>query len=260
MTIEMTVLTKTTTIPCWVASALKYLEDNSDCTVSLVVVGSYDSEFSGETNKSSLIDWQSKSDQFPNYNELNADIPVLTVSNEILHCDPVNITGNQISLQKTVVNDIKNQSDIVFHFGLGILNGEILTQPKYGVVGYHFGDIRKYRGGPPGFWEYINMEDKCDIIVQKYTEELDAGHIICKKPVHIGSLPSLSAVRAKLQYEAIPLLCSAINHIENPDHNPETVNEQDLGPIYSKSDQNLYIMAKFILVSFYKNFIANRDR
>jgi hypothetical protein len=45
------------------------------------------------------------------------------------------------------------------------------------VLSYHHGNPSKYRGRPAGFYEILNGEKKFGVIVQKLTNELDAGYV-----------------------------------------------------------------------------------
>ncbi len=68
----------------------------------------------------------------------------------------------------------------ILRFGFGILKGEILDIPEYGVWSYHHGDEENYRGAPPGFWEIYNNENANASILQIISDKLDAGKIIQK--------------------------------------------------------------------------------
>lgn len=76
---------------------------------------------------------------------------------------------------------------IVRGCGLLIERGELLEEgSKMGLFGIHFGDNRLFRGGPGGFWEcYLNHES-LGMIFQKYTMELDGGHVICRANLRGG--------------------------------------------------------------------------
>lgn len=73
-----------------------------------------------------------------------------------------------------------NNLDVILRFGFGILKGEILTLPKYGVWSFHHGDNRISRGRPSCFWELMNKEKKVGAILQVLNEELDNGTVIDK--------------------------------------------------------------------------------
>ena len=72
----------------------------------------------------------------------------------------------------------EHRLDVLLRFGFRILKGEILGLPTYGVWSYHHGDNRRYRGGPPGFWEVMDDEPVTGAIVQVLSEELDNGRVI----------------------------------------------------------------------------------
>lgn len=70
------------------------------------------------------------------------------------------------------------QPDFVLRFSYGILRGDILDIPTYGVWSYHHGDPAKYRGQPPGFWEIAEGSPVVGSILQVLSDELDGGRIL----------------------------------------------------------------------------------
>lgn len=68
--------------------------------------------------------------------------------------------------------------------GFGIVKKSMLTVSKIGVLSYHHGNMRKYRGMPPVFWEMYNNEKELSATIQVLSEGLDAG-----KPVEEISIP-----------------------------------------------------------------------
>jgi hypothetical protein len=76
--------------------------------------------------------------------------------------------------------------DFILRFGFGIIKGDVLQVPRWGVWSFHHGDERTYRGRPPGFWELVNGERVVGSILQRLTERLDAGTILYRgffKPI-----------------------------------------------------------------------------
>lgn len=69
----------------------------------------------------------------------------------------------------------KYDLDFVLRFAYGIIRGEILKVPRYGVWSFHHGDEEKYRGGPPGFWEIYFGEARTGVLLQRLTDRLDGG-------------------------------------------------------------------------------------
>jgi hypothetical protein len=70
------------------------------------------------------------------------------------------------------------QLDFMVRFGFNIIRGEILQAARYGVWSYHHDDERRYRGGPPGFWEIANGDLTTGAILQRLTERLDGGVVL----------------------------------------------------------------------------------
>ncbi len=72
----------------------------------------------------------------------------------------------------------QHQLDFILRFGFGILRGEVLDIPRYGIWSFHHGNPELYRGGPPAFWEFLHEHPTNGLILQKLTNELDAGVIL----------------------------------------------------------------------------------
>jgi len=70
--------------------------------------------------------------------------------------------------------------DFILRFGFNILRGSILQVARYGIWSFHHDDEMKYRGGPPGFWEIFRGDPVSGAILQKITEQLDAGIVLYK--------------------------------------------------------------------------------
>jgi hypothetical protein len=68
--------------------------------------------------------------------------------------------------------------DILIRCGFGILRGDILKVPKYGIWSYHHGDNFVNRGGPPGYWESMESWSETGSMLQILTEDLDNGKVL----------------------------------------------------------------------------------
>jgi hypothetical protein len=89
--------------------------------------------------------------------------------------------GNSDHFTEEDLNVIRMYNlDFLLRFGFGIIRGGILDVARYGVWSFHHDDEKKYRGGPPGFWEIYNGDPVNGVILQRLTARLDAG-IILKK-------------------------------------------------------------------------------
>lgn len=123
------------------------------------------------------------------------------------------------------------ETDIGIRFGFGMIKGEVLDAPTYGVLSYHLGDIREYRGQPGGFWEFLNGEDEMGITVQRLTDTLDGGEIAAIEHVDISQSHTFQAVRRQAQRKAKTMLVPAVETVTVPEENvtvPETI-----GTLYS---------------------------
>ena len=69
---------------------------------------------------------------------------------------------------------------VMIRAGSGILRGDILTAARYGILSFHHGDNRIFRGWPPGFWEVYQRWNKTGFVIQRLTETLDGGDVVCR--------------------------------------------------------------------------------
>ncbi len=68
--------------------------------------------------------------------------------------------------------------DFILRFSFNIIRGDILSAAKYGVWSFHHGEIGKYRGGPPCFWEIYFGEPMTGVTLQRLNERLDGGVVL----------------------------------------------------------------------------------
>jgi hypothetical protein len=95
-----------------------------------------------------------------------------------LYCD-VREDGYSEYFYKDDVEKIEQYDlDFILRRGFGIIRGEILDIPEYGVWSYHHDDERKYRGSPPCFWEIYNQDPVTGAVLQRLTDRLDGGIIL----------------------------------------------------------------------------------
>jgi len=142
------------------------------------------------------------------------------------------------------VEKIESSADLALHWGVGVLKGNVLSAPTYGVVGAHHGDIRAYRGGPPGFWEYVNREPTATVTIQRYTEQLDGGELLAERVVSIDDAPTWRAVRRRLCRATPPAMVEAVRTATDDSRSPTSV--EDLGPVYSGDDRDLGVTIRYV--------------
>jgi len=100
--------------------------------------------------------------------------------------------------------------DVMIKFGMGLLRDPDSLGLKYGVVSFHHGDPNEYRGRPAGFYEILNGERVCGVIVQELSNKLDGGKIKAgaySKVIHDSYTKTLK----NLYSSGVPLLRKALS-------------------------------------------------
>lgn len=99
----------------------------------------------------------------------------------MLDCKP-RYEGYSTFILDDDIERINNQHlDFILRFGFNIIKGKVLEAAKYGVWSFHHDDEMEYRGGPPGFWEWMQDNPRNGMILQRLTESLDKGYILKKR-------------------------------------------------------------------------------
>jgi hypothetical protein len=70
--------------------------------------------------------------------------------------------------------------DLLIRCGTGILHGDILRASRLGIISFHHGDNRINRGSPAGFWESYYAWPQTGFVIQRLTEDLDAGEVLVR--------------------------------------------------------------------------------
>jgi methionyl-tRNA formyltransferase len=123
------------------------------------------------------------------------------------------------------------EPDCIFRFGFGFIHEPVLSLPPKGVISYHHGDIRKYRGLPVAFWELYAGEPKMGVTVQILNEQLDAGRIVVEKPIPIHSNDTWGSLEARAYDESVDMIHEACLLLDREDFQPEVVPDDELGTI-----------------------------
>ncbi len=99
----------------------------------------------------------------------------------ILDCEPTHKKTSTFILDKDIESIKNHQLDFILRFGFDIIRGEVLQAAKYGIWSFHHDDEMAYRGGPPGFWEWMQDNPRNGVILQRLTDVLDKGNILKKR-------------------------------------------------------------------------------
>ncbi len=100
---------------------------------------------------------------------------------------------------------------LVLISGFGIIKEPILSLAPHGVLAYHHGDLRRYRGMPPAFWELYNDETEIGVTVQRLSPGLDDGAPVVEKRFAIGRQDTLTDVKQRLYDGSIGMMCDALH-------------------------------------------------
>ncbi|MBN2284805.1 MAG: polysaccharide deacetylase family protein [Tissierellales bacterium] len=153
------------------------------------------------------------------------------------------------------------QCDIMAVCGTGILRSSVFNIPKKGTINLHQGQLPKYRGAPPGFWELWNGETQAGVTVHYIDEGVDTGDIIDQEIVPIFKYDDLNSLQKKLIEISLTIYPNAIKTIAT-ESNRRIRQQKDSGKQYYFPDlrQRLQLWLKiwkykFNIYRFLKNIV-----
>ena len=89
------------------------------------------------------------------------------------------IKKNWESIPDNIISYINTNSyDLMIKFGMGLLTIPKNLDLRHGILSYHHGDPKNYRGRPAGFYELLKGKKKLGQIVQLISNKLDSGKIL----------------------------------------------------------------------------------
>jgi methionyl-tRNA formyltransferase len=150
---------------------------------------------------------------------------------ERLYCRPVADTEFGNHLPDRITEAVGSSTDIVIRFGFGILTDPILSMLAHGMLSFHRGDLRSYRGQPGGFWEFLHDEPCAGITLQRIDDSLDAGEIIVEEEVSITDAHTWREVERRQIRKCEEMLAVATDRLQDPEQEPVTV--ESLGTLYT---------------------------
>lgn len=220
----------------WQAAALSELFEETDAMLTMVVYNQYDpdrSTFDLFRRAIELREWSVAAVMFQFLTPTPSQLDPVALEEALdldgvreQHVNPDIVDGWKQRIPKSAVDSIAVNCDLAIRFGFGFLVGPVLEKLEHGVLSYHHGDIREYRGQPMGLWEFIHGEREAGITVQILSEELDAGNVAALKRVRIDDLYTWQSVRSHLFEESHDMLRLALENIESDDvKSPESLGE-----------------------------------
>jgi folate-dependent phosphoribosylglycinamide formyltransferase PurN len=246
---SVTLLVGTDTLPTYMFEALRRIEEQTPASIELLVLTT-----PLTTDDNSLVSrcvGAVKKVLKPVLGTEQQWIPIDEIeflsTCETVRVDPEQRAGVGVDLPDEIIDRIAAETDVVVHYGVGILKGDILYKPNHGVIGFHHGDIRYHRGAQAGFWEFIRDEPTAGVTLQQYTSELDSGRIICLEQIDIRDAHSWGEVRNRMYAASEPMIAEAITKVNDPDFSPETVPSDDLGEMHYSFDMTWFVRLQWLI-------------
>lgn len=147
------------------------------------------------------------------------DLPGIDEAERIT-CEPEPAPDFGNVLPDDVVEAVGPEIDVGIRLGFGILKGDFLEAPEHGVLSFHHGDLRRYRGMPAGFWEFVNDETVAGVTLQRITETLDGGSVVAYRSVDIADAHTWQAVQRCLFRVSEEMLVEGIRNVQDPHFEP----------------------------------------
>lgn len=134
-----------------------------------------------------------------------------------------------------------NLEVLVYLNGFGVILKEPLIHitPK-GILSYHHGNMRKYRGQPAGFWELYNGDSSMGITVQRLSAGIDTGEPIAERNVEILRTDSLKKLKKRFYENSVDLMLLALNNVESNFFTPPIINEY--GKLYTLPNMSEWLI------------------
>ena len=156
------------------------------------------------------------------------EVPCLSDS-EIHYTTPI-VDGAWSELPQDAVKLTRENCDVAIRFGFGLLRGDILEAPEFGVLSFHLADIRQYRGlGVQQAW--LDDRERMGVTLQRINEEIDGGEIVAYDETDVSDCATLWEVYDVLHELQAELLVEGLDNLRN---RPTEITPPDsLGPYYS---------------------------
>lgn len=129
--------------------------------------------------------------------------------------------------------------------GFGIVKKPLLEVTAGGVLSYHHGNMRKYRGMPPGLWELYNGEEEMGVTVQILSPGLDDGIPVEEITVPIYKYDSVEKLQQRALDESVGMLYTALKKVTDRNFQPQRLEE--LGAVYTLPNLRQWIILNFRL-------------
>jgi folate-dependent phosphoribosylglycinamide formyltransferase PurN len=132
--------------------------------------------------------------------------------------------------------------------GFGIVKKGLINAVPLGVISYHHGNMRRYRGMPPAMWELYNGETEMGITVQLLSVGLDNGRPIIEKTIAIEPNDDVDRLTRRALKESERMLYAALKELVKPGFVAPIIKE--FGKVYTLPNLSQWL---FLQVRIIKN-------
>lgn len=225
--IRLGLLLDSFTQPRWVYEAVRLALDVPGVELALVVLNATESEVPQTRSLvarlwsllrnhryllAAVYDWVDGWRSPPSFAFEQVDMRSLLASVPVLRVQPRRSAHRDAFSDDDVRRIQDYRLDVAVRFGFRILAGPVLGIARYGVWSYHHGDNRRYRGGPPGFWEVMEGSPVSGAVLQVLSEVLDGGKTLYRGLT--ATVPfSARRNRERVTLMAIPFLARALRRL-----------------------------------------------
>lgn len=130
--------------------------------------------------------------------------------------------------------------------GFGIVKEPLLSLAPQGILSYHHGNMRKYRGQPVGFWELFHNEKEMGVTLQRLSAGIDKGVPIVEKTIPIKKGDCVSTLRNRALDSSTGMMHEALQSIQRSDFKPEKI--EQYGPVFTIPNLRQYITLQIKLL------------
>ncbi len=144
------------------------------------------------------------------------------------------------------LNFLKNsgaQVLILFEYH-GIVKNEILELFPQGVLSYHYGNMRKYRGQPAAFWELYHNEPEMGVTVQLIDLGIDNGQPLEEMSIPLSRKDNLQTISDFVEKNCPQMMYVALKKVQQG-YNPKPI---EYGPVFTVPNlfQWIYFQIKIV--------------
>ena len=134
-------------------------------------------------------------------------------------------------------------ADCVYLNGFGIIREPLLSLCRFGVISYHHGDLRYYRGGPPAFWELYHGAKEIGVTLQILSPQLDAGKVVLMRHFSITKGKGWGYHKHLIYKGSVSMVVEGLRGLAQGSLSPQLPSE--LGKVYTLPKLRQWLILHF---------------